>query len=327
MGFYRGARWNARDARYDANAGDLSIAPALNMNLKQLETFVQIVDKRSFSAAAEALCTTQSTVSARVKDLEHYFGVELFDRSSHRAQLTAKGRELFSMSQQVVGLMDQLRSRIGDSSALSGTVRLGAVGLVASTWLPALISELRARHPALELQVEVALSRALAQRLKGGQLDIAIVAGPVDDDTLCSELLGEDEFAWMAAPSLQVPRGPLTPAQLAEYPIVSFSHDSHHHAVIKSWFKGGGVRFQAAVICNSMDVIAKLVLQGLGLGLLPSGYYGAEISLGRLEVLQTSPPIPSAQFVLVSPADRQTGFVSAVTDAVKAVRRAVAAGR
>jgi DNA-binding transcriptional LysR family regulator len=76
-----------------------------------------------------------------------------------------------------------------------------------------------------------------------------------------------------------------------------------------------------------MDVIAKLVLQGLGLGLLPSGYYGAEISLGRLEIVQTSPPIPSAEFMLVSPADRQTGFVSAVTDAVKAVRRAVAAGR
>src|SRR5690606_28537669 len=99
-----------------------------DMNLKQLTTFVRIVEKGSFAAAAEALHTTQSTVSARVKELEHYFGVELFDRSSHRAQLTAKGRELFGMSRHVVGELEQLRDRIADKQALTGTLRLGVVG-------------------------------------------------------------------------------------------------------------------------------------------------------------------------------------------------------
>src|SRR5688500_11898957 len=108
-------------------SGDGAPSPPA-MNLKQLETFVQIVEQGSFAAAADAMHTTQSTVSARVKDLEHYFGVNLFDRSSHRAKLTPKGRELYAMSRQVVGALEKLRERISDRSSLTGTLRLGVVG-------------------------------------------------------------------------------------------------------------------------------------------------------------------------------------------------------
>lgn len=291
------------------------------MNLKQLDTFVQIVEKGSFAAAAEALNTTQSTVSARVKDLEHYFGVELFDRSAHRAQLTAKGRELFDMSRQVVGALEQLRDRISDRRSLTGTLRLGVVGVVAGTWLPALVRELRMRHPSLELLIEVALSKVLAQKLRGGQLDVAIIAGRVDDEALRSEVLGEEPFAWMASPSLYVSAGALGPKDIAAFPVIAFPQESHHHAVMKAWFKAGGVRFHPTITCNGMEVIARLVAQGLGIGLLPIDYYGSELSLGKLQILQVQPPIAAAEFTLLSMEERQTAFVSAVTLAVQAVRR------
>jgi DNA-binding transcriptional LysR family regulator len=291
------------------------------MNLKQLDTFVQIVEKGSFAAAAEALNTTQSTVSARVKDLEHYLGVELFDRSAHRAQLTAKGRELFDMSRQVVGALEQLRDRISDRSSLTGTLRLGAVGVVAGTWLPALVRELRMRHPLLELSIEVALSKVLAQKLRGGQLDVAIIAGRADDEALRSEVLGEEPFAWLASPSLYVPAGPLEPKDIAAFPIIAFPQESHHHATMKAWFKAGGVRFHPTITCNGMEVIARLVAQGLGVGLLPIDYYGSELSLGKLRILQVQPSIAAAEFTLLSMEERQSAFVSAVTVAVQAVRR------
>jgi DNA-binding transcriptional LysR family regulator len=293
------------------------------MNLKQLETFVQIVEKGSFAAAADALHTTQSTVSARVKDLEHYFGVELFDRSTHRAQLTAKGRELFAMSSQVVGALEQLRERISDQSSLTGTLRLGVVGVVAGTWLPALLRVLRARHPALQLELDVGLSKSLVQKLRGSDLDVAIIAGRLDDDDLRCESVGEERFTWMASPSLAASAGqaPLTPARIAALPVISFPPESVHHAVTRAWFRAGGVRFQPAITCNSMEVIARLVTQGQGVGLLPCDYYEAEVSLGKLEVLQVEPAMPGVEFTLLSFAQKPTAFVSAVTEAVKAVRR------
>lgn len=291
------------------------------MNLKQLETFVQIVEQGSFAAAAAALHTTQSTVSARVKDLEHYFGVALFDRSAHRAQLTAKGRELLAMTRELMGGLEQLRDRIGDRRSLTGTLRLGVVGVVAGTWLPALVKELRARHPALELQLEVALSKVLAEKLRSGQLDVAIIAGRVDHDMLRSEVVGEEHFAWMASPAVRAAALALSPADIAALPVIAFPPESHHHAVMKAWFKAGGARLHPAITCNSMEVIARLVAQGLGVGLLPVDYYGAEIALGKLEILPTRPRIAAAEFTLLSFEERQTAFVSAVNDAVKSVRR------
>jgi DNA-binding transcriptional LysR family regulator len=296
------------------------------MNLKQLETFVQIVEKGSFGAAADALHTTQSTVSARVKELEHYFGVDLFDRSAHRAQLTAKGRELFDMSRQVVGALEHLRERISDRSSLTGTLRLGAVGVVSGTWLPALLRVLRVRHPALHLEVEVALSRTLIQKLRGAEVDLAIIAGRVDDEELHCESVGEETFAWMASPSLGVGTARLTPADVAAFPVIAFPAESVHHPTTKAWFKAGGVRFQPAITCNSMEVIARLVTQGHGVGLLPCDYYRTEVAMGSLEVLSVEPPIARVDFTLLSLAQRPTAFVSAVTDAVKAVRQERIAG-
>ena len=291
------------------------------MNLKQLETFVQIVQKGSFAAAAEALHTTQSTVSARIKDLEHYFGVQLFDRSAHRALLTEKGRQLFDLSGQLIGAMEDLRDRIADRGSLTGTLRLGVVGVVAGTWLPALVRELRARHPSIELQIEVALTKVLVRKLCGGQLDAAIVAGGVADDALLSEVVASDTFVWMASPSLGVASREATPAVLAGLPVIAFPAESHHYAVMKRWFGSAGIRFQPTITCNSMEVISRLVVQGAGVALLPSEYYGTELSLGTLEAIRAAPAIPRVEFTLLSFAQRQTALVCAVRDGVRSVRR------
>lgn len=292
------------------------------MNLKQLETFLQIVEKGSFAAAAEVLHTTQSTVSARVKDLEHHLGVQLFDRSTHRAQLTAPGRELFEMSQQLMALMDSLRERIGSGGALSGSLRLGVVGLVAGTWLPALVARIQERHPRLALQLEVALSRVLLERLKDGHLDLAIVAGLVDDESLHAETIGQAEFAWMASPSLQLPRRLLAPSDLRQWPILSFPQESYHVPVIKRWFRDAGVAFKPAVTCNSMDVIASLVMQGRGIALLPREHFQPELAAGRLEILSTAPALPGVELALARPAQRQTALSSAASECIREVARA-----
>ncbi len=291
------------------------------MNIKHLETFIHIVGKGSFAAAAEALHTTQSTVSARVKDLEHYLGVELFDRSAHRASLTAKGRELLVMSQEITGALQRLRERISDQSAITGTLRLGVVGVVAGTWLPSLVRELRMRHPSLQLQLEVNLSKILVRKLhSGAQLDAVVIAGRWEDDELRCEVVGTEKFAWMASPSLGLPQRFHSPFDLAAHPVVGFSAESFHHAVIKAWFSAGGVQYQPTIICNSMEVIARLVAQGQGVGLLPCEYYGEEVALGKLKVLQTEPEIPDVDFTMLSIAKAPTVMVSALANAVKAVR-------
>ena len=95
------------------------------MNIKQLETFVWIVRLGSFAAAADRLYTTQSAVSMRIRELEQDIGIGLFDRTHHKARLTAKGKELLGYAEQLITLESEIRHRIGDPKTLAGVARVG----------------------------------------------------------------------------------------------------------------------------------------------------------------------------------------------------------
>jgi DNA-binding transcriptional LysR family regulator len=274
------------------------------VNIKQLETFVRIVEHGSFANAARALHTTQSTVSARVKELERHIGGELFDRSFHRAALTPRGHELFTYARQLVDFAASLAVPFRDPASVHGLLRMGVVGVVANTWLPRLVEELRARYPGLTLRIDMSLNRTLVERLREGRLDLAIIAGQVGEPGFAARSLGHDEFVWMAGPTLEMPPGTLGPLDLQRWPILSLSEDSFHYPVIERWFRDAGAFFRSAASCNNMNVIAELTAAGLGVSLLPRHCYRADIAAKRLVVLRTAPPIPPVEFSLIHRVDR-----------------------
>ena len=287
------------------------------MNIKQLETFVRIVEHGSFANAANALQTTQSTVSARVKELERYIGAPLFDRSFHRAELTPRGHELFAFARQLVDFAASVTQRFRDASAVSGLLRLGVVGVVAYTWLPKLVAAARERYPSVTLRLDMGLTRALMDRLREGRLDLAIVAGRISEPDFLCESLGDDEFVWMASPKLAIPRKTLGPRDLQRWPILSLSEDSFHYPVLERWFRAGGAMFRSAASCNNMNVIAALTAEGIGVSLLPRNCYRSEIAAGRLVVLKARPPLPRVEFSLIHRPDRHHPLIEPIARLAK----------
>ena len=289
------------------------------MNIKQLETFVRIVEHGSFANAANALQTTQSTVSARVKELERYIGAPLFDRSFHRAELTPRGHDLFAFARQLVDFAGSITQRFRDASAVSGLLRLGVVGVVANTWLPKLVCAVRERYPGVTLKLDMSLTRALIDRLREGRLDLAIVAGHIAEPDFLAESLGHDEFVWMASPSLAIPGKALGPRELLRWPILSLSEDSFHYPVLERWFRDGGAIFRSTASCNNMNVIAALTAAGAGVSLLPRNCYRAEIAARRLRVLKTRPPLPAVEFSLIHRPDRHHPLIAPIARLAKEV--------
>lgn len=287
------------------------------MNIKQLETFVRIVEHGSFANAARALNTTQSTVSARVKELERYIGGDLFDRSFHRAALTPRGHELFAFAKQLVDFAASLTVQFRDPASIHGLLRMGVVGVVANTWLPRLVAALRARYPGLTLRIDMSLTRTLVERLREGRLDLAIIAGNLSEPGFAAESLGYDEFVWMASPSLDIPRATLRPRELQRWPVLSLSEDSFHYPVIERWFRDGGAFYRSAASCNNMEVIAELTAAGLGVSLLPRHCYQAELEARRLVVLRTSPAIPPVEFTLIRRVDRPHPLAATIAGLAK----------
>lgn len=267
------------------------------MNIKQLESFVCIVECGSFAAAAERLFATQSTISSRIQELEKHLGVQLFDRSHHRATLTPKGEQLLPFARQVVFLAQQATHEIGDKEAISGVLRIGAVGLVAITLLPRLVEAVRATYPNLILRLHIHLTHTVFQKLHAGAIDLALVTSPVTEPDVETYFLSSDEFVWMASPGLDLPEGALTPRDLQRWPILGFTQDSHHYPVIQRWFDSDGSIYAPVVSTNNMNLIAELTVAGAGVSLLPRRCYDRLVDQGLLRVIKTRPKLPLVEFV------------------------------
>ncbi|HEY0295460.1 MAG TPA: LysR family transcriptional regulator [Bordetella sp.] len=284
------------------------------MNIRQLVSFVRVAELGSFAAAAKALNTTQSTISARIRELETAWGVALFDRSHHRTQLSPKGQEILPWARQIIRLSDRIGYQLGEPEAFTGLLRIGVAGRIAHTWLPRLVGAIRARHPRVRFDIRLGLTAPLLQQLKAGELDLAFAGGPITDPALDFRSLGYDEFVWMASPLLELPETTLAPQDLARWPMVGLSQDSPHYPAIAQWFQASQIEYQPAISCNDMATAAKLIGAGLGVGLLHRASHRAEVLAGLLAVLDTAPPFPRLEFVAVYPRSGASPLALAVAE-------------
>ena len=289
------------------------------MNIKQLETFVWIVRLGSFAAAAKRLYTTQSSVSARIQELEETIGVGLFDRTGHRARLTPKGQELIPYAERLIALTSEIYHRVGDPNSLAGVVRVGVAELIAITWLPKLVKAIREKYPGVILELTMELTNGLIDKLRDGALDLALIPGPVIEPNLASESLGCVAFFWMAGREIKVPARNLSPEDLQKLPIISLSEESHHYHTIEQWFNNNNAFFKPTMRCNNMSVAAYLVMAGEGIGHLPALPYEEQIKEGKLRVLKTRPKTLAVEFFAVFPRARFQPLTHAIVDQARAV--------
>lgn len=269
------------------------------MTLKQLETFYWVCRLGGFAAAARHLHSTQSAVSMRIQDLESSLGVPLFDRNQRSARLTAKGQDLIQYAERLMGVASEIRHRVGDPKVLSGTVRLGVTDFVAVTWLPALVAAINENYPDIALELDVDLTLTQLRKLQNGDLDVAVLPGPIDEPGLTNVSLGSVEFAWMASPRLGVPRERLTPRDLHAWPLLTLTHDSNLHKLMARWFEASNATIRRSNACNSIGVLAALTMAGLGVSYLPREHFARDISDGRLQVLDIAPRLPDLEYFAV----------------------------
>lgn len=284
------------------------------MNFRQLETFLVIAELGSFSAAADRLCVTQSTISARIIELEQDLGVELFDRSQRHVQLTFKGRELVAYAQQMEALSEQIKHNVGSKSSLTGTVRIGVAELVAMTWLPKFAALIRARYPGIQVEYEVGLNPFLSDGIRSGDLDLAVVAGLSSEPGLVSLELGAASFAWMANDSLIPHNEIMSVEELRKWPILYQGTESYTNNLIDDLLKLPIGRNRRAATCNSLGAIISLARGGLGISLLPISSCASYIKSGELKILKTDPEYYAMPFTTVYCRRPEANLLAAIAD-------------
>lgn len=259
------------------------------MNFRQLESFLTIAELGSFAAAADKLCVTQSTISARIQELEQILGVELFDRSRRVVRLTLKGRELIAYAEQIVALTSEIRLGVGSRNALAGVVRVGVAELIAISWLPDLVNAVRNEYPNIQLEFEVGLNPFLLDGIRNGNLDLAVMAGRRLEPGLEILDVGCVRFSWMASPKYFPGHEFVELNELRKSPILYQGPNSFTNSMMDQILGISRNRDRKGMTCNSLEAIYALTRAGIGVGFLPLKHFADAIRNGELKVLPTKP--------------------------------------
>mgnify|MGYP003675095434 CR=1 FL=1 len=292
------------------------------MNIQQLETFTWVARLKSFTKAAARLNATQSTVSMRVSELERELGVQLVDRSQRQIQITGKGLDLLGHAEKVLVLVSNIRSQVGDSKMITGTIRIAVAELIALTWLPQLVSRLGALYPNAKIELEVGLRGNSYDRLKSGELQLCILptAGPPRPDFHYAPLC-DIRFRFMAGPGFDnSPTHEFTPADIADMPLIVLGPNSVVAELQQIWFRQNGVSPRNVTQSNSMEISAGLVRSGLGVSFLPEVYYRQDLEDGRMVVLSTAPALSAVPFSTIISAEHPS-YVQDMVQVINEVAR------
>jgi DNA-binding transcriptional LysR family regulator len=255
------------------------------MNIRFLETFIWLARLQNFRLTAEKMHTTQAAVSSRIASLEESFDVRLFDRNSRSATLTPAGRKMLAYAERIVLLGEEMRREIDDANGDAGLIRIGVVESIVHSWFPALMACVRERYPHLEIEVAGDTTIHLAQLLRADAVDLILQTDVLSDPDFVNQPLCEFPMRWVASPRLGLAGHRMTFAQLAEFPIVSFARHSGPHAAIEREFARAVERPVRINCISSVAAIIRLVVDGLGVAVLPPAIIQNELREGSLELL------------------------------------------
>lgn len=262
-----------------------------------MEVFFWVARLGGFRRAAEKLGTAQPAVSARVAALEAALGARLLDRGQRRPlALTPEGLRLLGYAERLLALRAEMEAAFDGTAALAGTLRLGVAETMVHTVLSPLLRRLHDLHPRLQVDIVVDVSTSLRAMLLAGEVELALLLGPVAAPGIRDLVLCEHPLAWVAAPGLADGLGPepLDIAALARVPVITYARGTPPFQQVRDLFAGGPA---PRVFANaSLASIVRMVLDGIGVGVIAPAVIRAELEAGRLRVLRTGVALQPMRF-------------------------------
>ena len=268
-----------------------------------LRAFVRVTETSSFTAVARETHVSQSAVTRLIAQLEQYFDVRLFHRTTRRLSLTDDGQVLLTHARHLLESADEMETVLGrQSGAPRGLVRLGtsvAGGLFLATRLPVLL----ARHPGLSVEL---VMRDQNSDMVEERLDLAFRSGEIADASLVARRVGFLGRAVVAAPIYLERHGaPSTPEDLVAH--TCLIHDATPEPELWRFTGADGpinVRVSGGFIANDSQAVHRAARAGHGIALLPEIQLIDDLRAGRLFRLLEDYPSQRVPVQIVYPSRR-----------------------
>lgn len=219
--------------------------------------------------AADRLGVPQSSVSRRIKSLEQVLDVPLFQQVGRGVSLTTAGRDLHERTEALIRELDEALTTVrSHADPDSGVVRFGFPLTLGPVSVPSVLAEFHRSAPRIRLHLVQAHGQALAEMVRDGRLDLAVMIPPPDD--LPVTVLGRQRLLLHVGDTHRLAqRKRVDLAELADEPFIASPPDYHIRTELEQRCAEAGFDPYIAFEISEFDTIRALVAQGLGIALLP----------------------------------------------------------
>ena len=227
------------------------------MDTRQLAAFCAVVERKSFSQAAERLGVTQPAVSLQIRSLEQRLGRQLLDRSGRRVEPTEAGLRLYASAQRLLQAEEQMLEELAsdDEGVVTGSLELGASTGPGGTVVPVLLCEFQERHPDVRVRLSVSDTQTVVAQVADRELELGIVGAGRRHRGVTFEPFFRDEVV-LAVPAAHAFAGKtVTLEQLRGEPLIVMQDGAGVRQVIEDELRRGGTRLR------DLDVRLELGLQ------------------------------------------------------------------
>jgi DNA-binding transcriptional LysR family regulator len=240
------------------------------MDINQLEVLVSVSREQSFSRAAKALHRTQPAISQAIRRLELEIGESLFDRSSKDGTLTAAGRVLYEVAQQMLNLRHGAHRAIKELKDLQrGKLTLSANEYTVMYLLP-VIPLFRVRHPHIKVEVKRSLGSRIPAEILGREFEIGVVSYKPSDAAIASVAVMKDELVLIVAPDHSLAGKEIVSVRdLGAESFIAHNVASPYREKVVRTFEKHKTPLNISLEMPTLEAIKRFVEQGMGVALVP----------------------------------------------------------
>ena len=251
-----------------------------DLKLKDLRYLVALADERHFGRAAKRSFVSQPTLSAQLKKLEGYLGVQLIERQPNKVSLTEAGEEIVARARRILEASDEVVTLArSHRDPLAGKLRLALLPTIGPYLLPRVAREIRKALPRLELRLYEYQTAPMLEKLHSGQVDLGVLALPVNLDGLDSRPLYDEPFVMALPEHHRLARKAHVKVEDLKDETLLLLEDGHClRDQALEVCSGIGMQEKQDFRATSLETLRQMVATGAGVTLLPElasrGAYG-----------------------------------------------------
>ena len=277
------------------------------MHLRQLEAFVAVCDKESFSKAAQSIYLSQPTVSAHIRALEEELGVDLIVRSTKSTYPTGAGKVFYRYAREILTTKERALLEMGRyRTEVSGTLTVAASTVPSQYILPRVLCRMRRAYPDLDYRTLQMDSREVALGVAANDAEVGLTGARIEDVGCQFEPFTTDRMVLVLPVNMAV-AAPIDAAMLRRIPFILRESGSGTRQEAARYLESLGLsaaKLSVVAEMQSTESIKQAVMAGLGASILSKIAVQTEVEEGRLAIIDDGSPMLDRAFYIVTAKNR-----------------------